>query len=186
MVDFLTKTIAWLKNRDNVTFAIAVAAFVMSVYNFTVERLHNSKHLDIEISGVFRPQNEPSPDVVNLKIYNRSYRPVVLSRVTISSNQGARRYGGYRREILRIDQNENGKSVAHEQWFSDRLPVKIDGESFADLLIVPDDGTGRFPIGEKLTVTLHTSTVPVKKCITTASNRLLPYKLLSQCRGSES
>lgn len=185
MVGFLTQTIAWLKNRDNVTFAIAVAAFVMSVYNFVVERLHNSQHLDIEIAGVFRPQHETFPDVVNLKVYNRSYRPVVLSRITISSSQGTGRYGGYRREILRIDQNENGKSVAHEQWFSDRLPVKIDGESFADLLIVPDDCAGRFPIGEKLTVKLHTSTIPMKKHITATANCLLPYKQLSQCRGSE-
>ena len=156
----------------------------MSVYNFVVNIIQHRQHIEVELSGIFRPTNvKGASDVVNLKILNYSYSPVIISRITISSSLGNGDYGSYRRKLLQIDLNAKGSSVSCEQWFSDRLPVRIDGKSFADILIVPSDSTIRIPTGEKLTVKLYSSKKLITKKITVTS--ISAYKLLSQCRAPE-
>ena len=184
MGNYVNKALEWFSTRDNVTYAIAIAAFVMSVYNFVVNIIQHRQHIEVELSGIFRPTNvKGASDVVNLKILNCSYSPVIISRITISSSLGNGDYGSYRRELLQIDLNAKGSSVSCEQWFSDRLPVRIDGKSFADILIVPSDSTIRIPTGEKLTVKLYSSKKLITKKITVTS--ISAYKLLSRCRAPE-
>ena len=184
MSEHVTRVLTWFDNRDNVTFAIAVAAFAMSVYNFVAGIVRNFLHIKIEIPEVFHAQNmAEASDVLNLKILNCSYSPVIISRIKVSSSLGAGDYGRYRRKILRIEKTVNGNSVSCDQWFSDRLPVRIDGKSFADILIVPNNSAHRIPAGEKLTVELYTSKKLIKKRIT--ANAISPYQLLSQCRAPE-
>lgn len=94
----------WLKDREYITFLIAVIGFAMSIYNFVVNVLQNRVSLKTEFPNVFRIEtNGRTLDVIHVKTLNLSGRPVVLHHVAVSNYLNSEFFGSYRRELVRIE-----------------------------------------------------------------------------------
>lgn len=176
----------WLTFHDSITFFIAVAGFVMSIYNFVVEYIRNRTRLRVEFKDFFRFESKGScelrcADVVRVSIVNLSNVPTVVSRVTIENKSHKGTFGTYRKQLLQI-RNKTGNDVTREDaWISDILPVKIEANGCLNLLLVSDSDKERLiDLKSTNTIKLYTSRkrYRYKLNITDFSNE----ELLSQCR----
>lgn len=171
----------WICTKENITFLIAVVGFVISLYNFFSALRQNRIRLSIDFSHVFRlGRGDKCLDALHVKIINRSYRPVIISRLTLSNPNGVRTFGSFRREVLRIEHRQNGEIYQRDIWMSDILPIKLEGNGYADLLLLSDE-IGCF-------VTLDSENV-VSLCTPQKTIRCKPIirnfcdaKILSECR----
>lgn len=142
---------------DVITFVIAVVGFIISIYNFVVSILQRRTRFRIEIPHVFRFENpKKCVDTINLKIYNLSATPVVLSRITISNKSSCGSFGSYRREIFSCKEMQNRQIISSSIWMSDFLPIKIEGKGFVNLLLVSDDQQPIFELGAVNTIHVYT------------------------------
>ena len=171
----------WLYNRNNITFIIAVASFIMSIYNFIIAILQNQTHIKADFPHCFRFENtERCVDVLHVKILNLSKTPIVLSRVSVSNGSASYSFGTYRKELFRSERRESGKLVYRHVWISDELPLKIEGNGCANLLLVSDGDVRTFKTDSVNRVLLHTGkkTIRYKLAIDDFSDK----ELLEQCR----
>lgn len=171
----------WLCTKENITFLIAVVGFVVSLYNFFAALRQNRIRLSIDIAHVFRiGYGNKCPEALHVKIINLSYRPVIISRLTVSNTAGIRTFGRFRREVLRIEHQRNGEIYQRDIWMSDTLPIKLEGNGYADLLLLADE-TGWFvsPDSENVvSVCTPQKTIRCKPLIQNFSDA----KTLSECR----
>lgn len=184
MLDALLK---WLYNRQNITFLIAVAGFLMSIYNFLKDFIQSRTRLRIDIQDYFRIETSyGAKDIIHVKLLNLSNRPTVLSTITIKnggwlglSGEG-HRLGSYRRTIAKKTQRKAGVLEREDVWFSDVLPVKIEGNGCANLLIMADENDPVFQIGSLHLIKFHTARKNIRK--REKINRLRDLELLLECR----
>jgi hypothetical protein len=160
----------WLFNRQNITLLIAVAGFVMSIYNFIKDFIQNRTRIRIDIQDCFRlTSSGGTPDIIHIKLLNLSKRPVVLSAITIKNGsrfelRGKRyRFGSYRRKIVSRTHEKGGILEKEEVWFSDVLPVKIEEYGCANLLIMADDNDPVFRVGSRHLIKFHTARRTIRK-----------------------
>lgn len=160
----------WIFNRQNITLLIAVAGFVMSVYNFTKDFIQNRTRIRLDIQDCFRIKSSGgTPDIIHIKLLNLSKRPIVLSAITIKNGgrfelRGERyRFGSYRREIVRRTHTKGDLLEKEEVWFSDVLPVKIEEYGCANLLIMADDNDPVFRVGSRHLIEFHTARRTIRK-----------------------
>lgn len=171
----------WICTKENITFLIAVVGFVISLYNFFAALRQNRIRLSIDIAHVFRIGHcDKCPEALHVKIINLSYRPVIISRLTVSNTAGIRTFGSFRREVLRIEHQRNGEIYQRDIWMSDTLPIKLEGNGYADLLLLADE-TGWFVMPDSenvVSVCTPQKTIRCKRLIQNSSDA----KTLSECR----
>ena len=173
--------IKWLSDRSNITFLIAVVGFAMSIYNFMVNIVQNHTRIKVDLAHVFYCENMGrTVEIVNLKILNLSKNPVVLSQLNVKNDIQSGSFGTYRRKIYTETLRTDGKIVEEKTWFSNSLPVKIEGNGCANLLLISDERHPVFVKGSKNTLKLHTTKKTIKKEMVLTD--FSEIKLLAVCR----
>lgn len=175
------KVIEWISDRSNITFLIAVVGFAISIYNFISAIIQNRTRINVDVAHVFRIENaQRCIDIVNLKVLNLSKNPVVLSRITVENDLHSGSLGTYRREVFSKTRRTGGQITDRKVWFSDQLPIKIEGNGCVNLLLVADKEMPLFAKGKKNIINLHTArkTIVRKLLLTDFSEN----ELLEKCR----
>lgn len=123
--------------RENVTLGIAVASFVLSVWNFALTLLKARKRLDIKVQNVFSFTSalNKTTEILNLHITNKSREPITLSGLRVSCDKSENLFGEYRIQLLRTGNTLGGKELRREQWYSKTFPAKIEGLGCTHLLL---------------------------------------------------
>ena len=112
----------WFLSRDNVTFVIAVAGFVLSLWNTLHDWFRNRKALIIEAKEVFSlsdPEGQTT-EIVKFIATNKSKEPITLSGLSISCCEKSNEFGEYR---LCLARQLNDKT----EWHAMIFPIKIEG-----------------------------------------------------------
>lgn len=171
----------WLLNRDNFTFLIAVVGFIMSVYNFVVHILENHTRIKVEVSHVFHPfPGRQCRQTINLKVYNLSQKPVVLSRIVVSNDEHSGSIGSYRRNVFMTGFITGGRQNEKTVWFSDQLPIKIEGNGCANLLLTSDKAEPLFSKGKQNLLEIYTANKKIRYKFQLSS--FSETSLLGECR----
>lgn len=166
---------------DVITFCIAVFGFIMSIYNFVLSILQRRTRLKIEIPHVFRFQNpRKCVDTINLKIYNLSATPVVLSRITVSNASSRGSFGSYRREVFSRKEMQSKQIISSSIWMSDFLPIKIEGKGCVNLLLDSDEQRPIFELSATNTIHVYTANKTRKQKFFLAN--FTAKELLEECR----
>lgn len=168
--------------RNAVTFWIAVAGFVISVYNFVSGIFRNTVRVKVEFSDTFHFAGiDECSDVIHLKITNLSQNPIVLSRLSVENALGKHAFGSYRKRLLDITSRTGSVVTGKERWVSDFLPFKIEGNGCANLLLVSDGDKQAIELQRDNIVRLYTSKRTIRRKLNI--NAFSDPELLSQCRG---
>lgn len=129
----------WLSDRNNVTFLIAVIGFVISIYNFLSSTIQNRTKLQIDIPNIFRMDNNKRCfDILQVKIINLSSQPIVISGISAWNKNSNGSFGNLRREIMSSTRSKGREIIREQYWMSDTLPIRIDGNSCVNLLLISD------------------------------------------------
>lgn len=175
----------WLSDREAVTFAIAVTGFLISLYNFLSGWFHSRVNLTVDFAHAFRFENDTRcVDAVHLKLYNRSSRELILSGISVN---GAA-FGSYSRQLIRRERTSYTNGVSRdsraETWMSDRLPLRIPGRDFVDIVLVADFDGGHILLEKKSTLLLSTPSRTLKRKVTISG--FAEKRLLEECRAPSS
>lgn len=171
----------WITKQDNITFLIAVISFGLSVYNFVVTIIQNSTRLKIGIPHVFRFEDTTTcAEIINLKIYNLSKVPVVVSRVSVSNNSSVGAFGSYRKRIMESKRTVRGQIVSQNIWMSDLLPVKIEANGCVNLLLLADDNRRIIDTASRNKIKIYTAKRTITR--TLSASDFTDSRLLTECR----
>lgn len=177
-----SRIVEWFACRENVTFFIAVSGFLISVWNFTESRIKNRKSISITVRNVFvfgpSPEGEYT-EVLNITFENKSREAITLSRLRLICGGCTGEYGEFREKLVEQSHKVGTKETSRSIWFSDVLPVKLEGLGCAHLLICSSGGQRCITDGEKCQIELFTNKGIIKSDFTA---HFSDVKLLLRCR----
>ena len=176
------KMFEWLNVRDNVTFLIAVASFVLSIWNFVSDKLKNRKKLEIIVQNVFcmGPSREKEyTEVLNLHIINKSREAITLSGLELKVEKQTCQFGEYRLKLLTNSRKVGNKEVSRSEWYSDIFPIKVEGMGYAHIVLASTGTEKHIQEGEPYRLKIFSNKGIVRKKVTSYFSSA---ELLSQCR----
>lgn len=151
---------AWISNRDNVTFVIAIAGFALSVWNFMENILKNRKNLKITVRNVFLlgpDKDQRYSEILDISFENKSREAIVLSRLSIRCGNRQNSFAEYRVKLLELSHSTNRKETSRTIWYSDIFPHKIEGLGCAHFLLASVGDQSSMESGAPCFLTLYTN-----------------------------
>lgn len=122
--------LGWISDANNITFAIAVISFLLSVYNFVEARIINRKKLDVSIDKMLL---EKTDFIFILGLTNRSKLPITITAGHILlPNQTECSFGEVSEAIFYYNNPTlSGKATETTQ----RFPVKLESYEAVKILV---------------------------------------------------
>lgn len=180
-----TKIVEWLNSRENVTFLIAVASFLLSGWNFVSDKLENRKKLDVTVCNVFclGPSLEKEyTEVLNLMVVNKSREAITLSGFAIKTENQTCQFGEYRLKLLTHSHKIGNKEVSRSEWYSDVFPIKIEGLGCAHMLLSSTGAEKHIQVDKPYRITISSNKGIIKKTVTSDFSSAAQ---LLQCRAPD-
>lgn len=119
----------WFSSRDNITFAIAVAGFLLSTWNTVHDWIRNRRAVTVEIKDIFslRDTAGRTTEIIKLIIVNRSKEPITISKLTVHCGESVNQFGEYRPTLLTTRNKDSEGIIEKTTWHPAIFPVKIEG-----------------------------------------------------------
>lgn len=113
--------------RENITFFIAFAGFILSLYNFTYEKFQNRMNISVIYKNHHISQVSPKELTFSLAIENRVKNPISVTRMFLILNGHSYEFFWVPQIIYYADY-KSGKTLLDEvKLHSVELPAKIEG-----------------------------------------------------------
>lgn len=159
--------IEWFSDRDNITLAIAIAGFLLSVYTLLLEHLKNRMNLRVSVGNVFRIQcGDIYSDVLHIKVENRSKLPIILSKIVLRNHffDGNKAFQAYQfgnkwSIIVAPVKAEPGDQC----WHANVLPMRIDGYGCCNLFFTSDTDSESIALGQFNLLSVYTNKRTIHK-----------------------
>lgn len=183
-MNYLEQGLAWVSDRNNITFLIAVVGFAMSVYNFAENLANKQVKITAEVADVFRAGNESRClETICLKIVNLSNEPVVISSVEVENYKHKGSFGRYQKGVFTLTNRTAGKVTSVQNWTADRLPVAVEGKGCVSLLLAGDSESPAFAEHTENVVTIRTDRKKITQRLHLST--FSDLMLIPKCRESD-
>ena len=125
------KIVEWLNVRDNVTFLIAIAGFVMSLYNFfralwdkrcSFSVDYVSHYCSLSKSGKYA---EP---MFRLNFVNRSSAPLTVVRMFLLVDGKKYEFLFPEQQVYQMTRRQKGETIQTGEVKSQKLPFRVEGK----------------------------------------------------------
>lgn len=128
-MDFYTFINAFseLFTRSNITFAIAVFGFLLSLYNFFHEKLQNRMELNVTYKNHFISEHDNMGITMSLSFENLVANQISISRIFLSINDEKYDFYWIPKFVYRSALQTNGKVFDEINIHTIPLPFQIDG-----------------------------------------------------------
>ena len=158
----LDNVLKWInENRDNVTLGLAAFGSVLSVLNLFRDWRKHRKNVSVTIQNIFNfgpdPDNGRYTEVLNISIVNRSREAITISGLKIKCEDRQNRFGEYRLQLHRHSNKHSDRETSRMRWFSDVLPVKVEGLGCVRLLVASTGDARSLENGRWYVATLFSS-----------------------------
>lgn len=144
---------------DYITIGIAIAAFVLSVYNFVYQLIIERKNLKVELIGVTQSFENAKWYVIELNFLNKSRLPISIADIWLSGNGNRKSVDTKKHQLAKMTER-TGKTVTNEVIvMSDILPIDLGSLMTFRGKYVIDLVKSDFDIseGQSIDITLSTS-----------------------------
>lgn len=176
--------IQWLSNRENITLAIAIAGFLLSVYTLFLDSVRNRMNLRVTVENVFRIQcGDIYSDILHIKVENRSKVPIILSKIVLRNHffDGDKAFQSYQfgskwSKIASPIKVEPGDPC----WHANILPIRVEGYGCCNLFFTSDTDSASIALGQLNVLSIYTNKRTVHRNVWIS--QFSPLSRLSQCR----
>lgn len=153
--------LSWFASRDNVTFFIAVAGLLMSIYNF-VKALWDSRFgIGVTyISHWSRVSRNKGVMTMRLLFENKSSRPVTVTRIFLSYDGRHYEFLFPAQKVWTFEKTRNSVVIEQSNVMSQELPFKVEGYGVVGgyfVVTLPPDVAQDFSRDKQISLTVHTN-----------------------------
>lgn len=119
--------LTFLLTKENITFAIAVFGFILSIYNFVHEKNQNKMKLQVIYKNHFITAHDSQGITLSLSFENLVANPISISRIYLCINNEKYDFYWTPQFVFRNTQQCNGEVLDEINVHTIPLPFKIEG-----------------------------------------------------------
>lgn len=114
-------------SKENITFAIAITGFILSIYNFVHERRQNKMKLAVTYKNHHLSNSDQKGLNISLCIENLVKEPIAISRMYLILNSKKYEFFWIPQIIYYADFKKNNKILDEIKIHSVELPTRLEG-----------------------------------------------------------
>lgn len=165
---------SWICSKENITFVIAVAGFILSLWNFFFDLWRNRCALSVEYINHYCGIHPNGNGLLQLRlnIVNESSAPIAVSRMFLLHNGKEIEFLFPSLCVWEFTKLRNGQIMSQDEVKSQAIPFKIEGHGVVGgyfLVYVPREELGFFEQEAEIQLVLQTARRK-KRFLLTANN----------------